>query len=77
VATLAGNFVRALGRAVHSAVQGNDLGVDAATLETRLATCKGCVYRRGAWCANPPLGCGCLVTAKVRLATEACPRGRW
>lgn len=60
--------------------------VDEATLAKRLAACKGCpllvrepdraIYRVAV--GEPVCGaCGCLVTAKARLASERCVEGRW
>lgn len=59
--------------------------VDEATLAKRLAACEGCpllvknpdraIYRVA---GEPVCGaCGCLVTAKARLASETCVEGRW
>lgn len=41
--------------------------------ETRLTLCGGCDQNVRGKC----LKCGCPVSAKVRLATEACPIGEW
>lgn len=59
--------------------------VDEATLAARLAACAGCpslitdpdraIYKVA---GEPVCGaCGCLVTAKARLASESCLAGHW
>lgn len=51
-------------------------GTDPVTRETRLmrqAECDACEHRRGPMCGR----CGCVVAAKIRVASEACPVGRW
>jgi len=46
-------------------------------LSKRRRTCDGCEFRsqRGPLSRCKP--CGCFVWAKVRVATEACPKGKW
>ena len=52
---------------------------DSATLKTRLEACHGCEYwnpngfRKTGRCMK----CGCSTWAKLRMATEKCPIGKW
>lgn len=49
--------------------------VDAATLEARLAVCRGCDRYRPSdeRCA----ACGCVLRSKAVRSIEVCPLGRW
>lgn len=52
------------------------LGVDAAddqTIDSRQAICKVCDGNDRWHC----LDCGCILSEKTRLNSEACPRGKW
>jgi hypothetical protein len=64
--------------------------VEPATLARRLETCQSCEHyveaprdvlhalaRRAASESKVCACCGCFVRKKARLATEACPTGRW
>ena len=79
LATMAGNAAAAAGRSVVAAASGAAVTVSDDVYEQRLAVCKGCEFLRqsGGRCSK----CGCWVstpvTGKARLATEACPIGRW
>tara|TARA_R110002051_G_scaffold126604_1_gene200202 strand:+ start:206 stop:796 length:591 start_codon:yes stop_codon:yes gene_type:complete len=57
-----------------------ELGIDAAdeaTMATRKALCLDCpIYDFGV-CLEEKGGCGCFVAAKVRIAGEECPKGKW
>lgn len=48
---------------------------DRATAAARWAVCSTCVRFDLGKCAAK--GCGCHLSAKVRLARETCPLGRW
>ena len=39
----------------------------------RSESCESCGSRGGPLCRE----CGCVVSAKVRVASESCPLGRW
>lgn len=39
----------------------------------RLQRCHVCEWRRGRSCS----ACGCIVTLKVKVASEDCPHGLW
>ena len=58
-----------------------ELGIDAAdeaTLATRKALCLDCpIYDFGVCLEEEKGGCGCFVAAKVRIAGEECPKGKW
>lgn len=71
IATAAG----AVGRAVGAIVRGEPVLADPATRAAREAICAACP----AWvAAEKRCGrCGCYAAAKVTLATERCPDGRW
>ena len=47
--------------------------VSASQLETRKAICSGCDQFDGWRCAV----CGCAASVKLRMATSACPVGKW
>jgi hypothetical protein len=42
-------------------------------VKERTAICKGCDKLKGLRCDE----CGCVIAAKVRLATEKCPLAKW
>lgn len=46
-----------------------------ATAEDRWSTCLGCDRFDLGKCSAK--GCGCHLSAKIRLARESCPEGRW
>ncbi len=39
----------------------------------RLELCDPCEFKKDARCGK----CGCYLRAKVKMATEACPVGKW
>lgn len=43
------------------------------TIRTRSLICRTCEHYRHGFCAK----CGCMIAAKVRVASEACPLHRW
>lgn len=73
--SMAHNFAKAANRWVNS----NFLKTDDASLEIRLEACRKCEF----W--NPKafrgtgrcMKCGCSTWAKLRMATEKCPIGKW
>lgn len=42
-------------------------------IESRMAHCSSCPFRKDSRCAK----CGCVLTYKVGLAAESCPKGAW
>ncbi len=76
-----------MGRVAHGAAGlakavGHVVGINAVPLEIldrRVAECRGrgpnrCVYGGRRWfCAK----CGCVIAAKIRVRSEACPMGYW
>lgn len=42
-------------------------------IDARRAICNSCEYRKGKMCGS----CGCLLSAKTKLAEEKCPMGFW
>lgn len=69
---LLGNAATAAGRALVAAAQG-ELLVPPGLRQRRLGLCQACPYRAGDRCTK----CGCFVSVKTRLQTEACPVGKW
>lgn len=47
---------------------------DKATVTARLAVCGDCEQGAGRRLCG---ACGCVIKVKVRLASEACPEGKW
>ena len=52
---------------------------DEPTLKTRLETCHGCEHwnPKGFRGTGRCMKCGCSTWAKLRMATEKCPIGKW
>ncbi len=49
-------------------------GVPLEVLNDRVRACKSCEHYGVGWtCAK----CGCVLAAKLKLAAEACPIGKW
>jgi hypothetical protein len=73
--TMAHNFAKAANKWIN----GNFVKTDDVTLKMRLEACSGCEF----W--NPQgfngtgrcMKCGCSTWAKLRMATEKCPIGKW
>jgi hypothetical protein len=74
-ATQARNLAGAVGRAVIAAARGEAVRVDEAEYARRLEVCRGCSNFDAA--RNRCRRCGCRTAAKLRLAREACPEGKW
>jgi len=54
----------------------SELGIDGTStdeLEMRKKICLGCEFYDFGVCTD----CGCFLSAKVRLKSESCPKGRW
>jgi hypothetical protein len=60
-------------------VKGGFALTPAAQVEERMAICKPCNYydADGFGGSGRCLNCGCLIPAKIRLATERCPLSKW
>lgn len=52
---------------------------DPTVFETRIGICKGCEFWDGSGFAKTGRckKCGCSTQAKLRMATEKCPIGKW
>jgi hypothetical protein len=52
---------------------------DEPTLKTRIQTCRDCSYWNSKGFKNTGrcMKCGCSTWAKLRMATEKCPIGKW
>lgn len=59
-------------RGIFTAVAGLD-PVPSSVKIDRLETCRPCEHRSLAMCTR----CGCFIQAKIRVASESCPDGRW
>lgn len=67
------NATGALLRVVGRAVRREPVLAGAEEVARREAVCGGCELRQGLRCRK----CGCWLRAKVRLAGEKCPAGKW
>ena len=64
----------AAGSAMRAAVAGQPVWAGEQLRARRLAECDACPNVRSDWRCSQ---CGCYLPAKVKLATESCPVGRW
>ena len=73
--TMAHNFATA----ANSWVNSNFSKTDDASLEMRLEACRGCEFwsAKGFGGTGRCMKCGCSTWAKLRMATEKCPIGKW
>jgi len=78
---IAKNATSAALRVAKAVIKGEGICVDAATMETRLATCEQCEYYRpkDGRCAHEKCGCylKSLLLKKTKLKTEKCPERKW
>ena len=81
LASQAGNLAKAGGRAARALLTpGTRLLATQEVRESRQAVCSSCPLRVPAGKLIPAdrcSSCGCVLAAKVRLATESCPEGKW
>ena len=72
---MAGNIAKAASKWAGSRF----VSTDEATLETRLEACRGCEFWSpvGFGGTGRCMKCGCSTWAKLRMATEKCPVGKW
>ena len=70
---MAGNALKAMGRAAVAVVKGAPLLVSKELKEQRLSVCRVCPSFENGRC----LKCGCYTEIKAALATERCPDARW
>jgi protein-arginine kinase activator protein McsA len=66
---LAFSFVNVVGQAF----QTGKVMASKATIESRMARCNDCPFKKDNRCAK----CGCVLTLKVGLLAESCPEGNW
>ena len=84
-ATVKGNLpsfpeqVKGLGKAVADWTKSGFPIPDPETFNARLETCKGCEFwdESGFAKTGRCKKCGCSTQAKLRMATEKCPIGKW
>jgi hypothetical protein len=71
--------VKGLGKAVASWTTSGFPIPDPETFNARLETCKGCEFWDESGFVNTGRcqKCGCSTQAKLRMATEKCPIGKW
>jgi hypothetical protein len=68
------NLAGSLGRAASTMVKGGNVKSKIDTIVERLSICKSCEFmNEQERCSK----CGCQLFAKVTLATEKCPEGKW
>jgi hypothetical protein len=67
------NAAGAISRVIKATRAGQQVRVSQAEQDRRLEVCKGCEFFTGITC----LKCGCVIRFKMKLATEACPIGKW
>ncbi len=70
-----GNFFGAMERVVDNAAAGRDVLAPPSYVNKRRELCEACELRKGLVCTHND--CGCVIAAKTRLISEACPLGRW
>jgi hypothetical protein len=72
---MAHNFAKAANKWVNS----NFLKTDDITLKTRVEACRSCEFwnSKGFGGTGRCMKCGCSTWAKLRMATEKCPIGKW
>jgi hypothetical protein len=74
-----GQMVQSAGGSLKKWVKGGMAKASQSVIEARLETCKGCEL----WDSQALKGtgrckkCGCSTWAKIRMATERCPIGKW
>lgn len=67
------NAATAATRLARAVAQGQETEVNPLVRDGRRALCEECPRREAQFCGL----CGCWLAAKVRLATENCPLGKW
>jgi hypothetical protein len=69
----------AISRAVRAMVDAQPLLTPLSTAVARRQVCLSCksAQRRGKGKLIRCVVCGCYIAAKIRMATESCPRGKW
>ena len=71
--TQAGNLAGAIGRVVKAAATGEPIRVTPEQRDQRWGLCMTCDQLVNNRCKL----CGCRFEAKIKLATERCPIGKW
>ncbi len=71
--TQAGNVIAAAGRVIAAAAHGKQVRVSPEERDRRWGLCMTCVNLVDDRCKL----CGCHFRAKIELATERCPIGKW
>lgn len=73
IATQLTNAASAARRVISAAVSGQPIRAAEEEIQRRKETCATCLELRNARCTQ----CGCYYQAKIQLATEHCPLGKW
>ncbi len=73
------NKINSVNKAVRGWAKSGFQTADLETLSVRLETCKGCEFwdKSGFAKTGRCKKCGCSTQAKLRMATEKCPIGKW
>lgn len=74
IASQLASAAAAAGSAMRAAMRGDQVWASEQVRARRLAECDACPNVRSDWRCSQ---CGCYLPAKVKLATESCPVGRW
>ena len=72
------NFLATLFATVKRFLGGGEVLADFKDIENRLQICRSCEHKRGDALKNLKCQiCECRIRYKVRLASSACPEGKW
>ena len=72
------NFLGTLLTTVKRLLGGGEVMADFKNIENRLQICRSCEHKRGDFLKNMKCQlCECRIRYKVRLASSACPEGKW
>lgn len=72
-ATMAKNLAFSFVNVVGEAFKTGKVVAAKDVIQKRISICEGCEFKKDLRC----LACGCVLTWKVGLAAESCPKGNW
>lgn len=75
--TMAKNAAKAVGKVAKAAIDGEDKLVTKREAARRMDICSSCDERTIKGDTMMCQVCGCFLGLKTKLATEACPEGKW
>ena len=71
-------FLSTLFNTFNKLIAGKEITANFKVIENRLQICRSCEYKSGDALKNMKCKiCECKVRYKVRLASSACPEGKW